>query len=198
MGDIGDVYGGGFDAEAVDPADSYEPLPVGWYTVMAEKAEVKATKAGNGSYLNIQFTVLDEEYQNRKVFAMITMANPSEKAVAVGMRQLSALSRAVDQMQLTDSADLLNKVLEIKLKVEDDSNYGPSNKVTGYRALEGQQPVQQPAQQPARQPLPTSAPLAHPELGVQQQPIAPAPVMQQQPAAQQPVAAPNSARPWEK
>ena len=46
----------------------FEALPAGEYVAKITTAEVKATKAGDGQYLNIVWEIQDDAYFGRKVF----------------------------------------------------------------------------------------------------------------------------------
>jgi hypothetical protein len=37
--------------------NNFEPLPEGWYTAAISGAEIKTTKAGNGQYINVKYTI---------------------------------------------------------------------------------------------------------------------------------------------
>lgn len=135
MGDIQDVYDGHeFDCTQVEPAKAFEALPAGWYTAMVDESEIKGTKAGTGFYMKVRFSLLDEGMKNRKVFANITLRNPSQQAEEIGMRELSALGHAVGVLNIGDSAQVLNKVLQIKLAIKTSEQYGTQNEVKGYKA----------------------------------------------------------------
>ena len=60
--------GGEFDANDVDPRQAFELLPVGWYTAMITGSEMKATKAGDGEYLNLTIQIVEGEYEGRLVW----------------------------------------------------------------------------------------------------------------------------------
>jgi hypothetical protein len=48
-----------FDASQVDPSVPFEVLPSDKYLVEITHSEMKVTKAGDGSYLELELTVLD-------------------------------------------------------------------------------------------------------------------------------------------
>lgn len=98
-----------FDASTVAPSTGFDPLPAGDYTVIAESAELKPTKNGNGKYIEVVFVVVSDNGKGRKLWNRITFENPSEKAQSIGRAQLSALCRAVGVMNLNDTAQLLNR-----------------------------------------------------------------------------------------
>ena len=49
---------GNFNANEVEPTTAFEPLPAGKYLAAITASEVKATKKGDGNYLELEFTVL--------------------------------------------------------------------------------------------------------------------------------------------
>jgi hypothetical protein len=132
--DISEALGGDFDAGSV-PIPSYEPIPAGWYAAEIDKAEVRDTKAGTGKYLKLELVVLDEAHEGRRVFTQINLSNPNQQAVEIGQRELAALSMACGITSLRDSAELLQKQIDIKLKVKKDEGREPENAVVGYRPL---------------------------------------------------------------
>jgi hypothetical protein len=146
--DIAGIMGGqAFDTHSVEPASDFSPLPPGEYPVIIEKAEVKQTKAGTGSYLQIQLSVIGEKYQNRKLFGRITLANPNETAVDIGRRELAALGQAVGLKAITDSQQLVNARLLVKVKVKKGKNSIEDNEIAAYKPL-----VNAPAPSPASPP----------------------------------------------
>ena len=51
----------GFDANTVEPADDLEPIPAGKYVAVITDSEMKPTKSGIGSYLQLTFTIIEGE-----------------------------------------------------------------------------------------------------------------------------------------
>jgi hypothetical protein len=48
----------GFNANQVEPATDFEPIPAGKYVAVVTASEMKPTKNGNGSYLELTFQVI--------------------------------------------------------------------------------------------------------------------------------------------
>jgi hypothetical protein len=84
-----------FNANDIDPATEYRPLPEGEYRCAILSAEEKPTKAGTGSYVNLKLQVLDGEFKGRVLFDMITLKNPNVTAQDMGRATLSSLCRSV-------------------------------------------------------------------------------------------------------
>jgi len=137
----------GFNATEVDPSTSFEPLPAGKYLAAVTESEMKPTKSGNGSYLQLTFTILDGEYKNRIVWARLNLNNPNATAVKIARSELSAICHAVGVMQPRDSVDLHNLPLVITVKVKKRTdNDELTNEVKAYepKAATAVQPQQAP------------------------------------------------------
>lgn len=133
-----------FNSAAVEPTEEFKPVPAGEYDFLIEKVELKPTKAGTGSYLNLQLKIQGGQYNNRVVFDMITYENPNPQAVEIGHRKLSGLCRAAGIVQLSDTQQLVNRIVAGKVGIREDKTgqYEPSNDVKMYKsASAATQPV---------------------------------------------------------
>jgi hypothetical protein len=137
--------------ELPEANNSFDPIPAGWYQVSIAKCEVKKTKAGTGSYLNVQYSVIGSEYTNRVVFGMITLTNPNETAETIGKQQLNALMSACGITKLNDTDQLIGQNIEIKVSIKKDDEYGDKNEVKAFKSIAGSQPpMPKPTQQSAQ------------------------------------------------
>ena len=136
----------GFNATEVEPTTSFEPLPAGKYLAAITESEMKPTKNGTGSYLQLTFTVLEGEYKNRVLWARLNLNNPNATAVKIARSELSAICHAVGVMQPRDSVDLHNLPLVITVKLKKREDTGElTNEIKGYAKKDaagdnGQQP----------------------------------------------------------
>ena len=123
----------GFNANEVDPASEFTPIPEGKYLAAITESEMKPTKSGSGSYLEAAFQILEGEYKNRKVWARLNLSNPNQTAVKIARSELSAICHAVGVMQPKDSVELHNLplVISVKCKKRDD-NGELTNEIKGY------------------------------------------------------------------
>ncbi|QDU71062.1 DUF669 domain-containing protein [Mucisphaera calidilacus] len=126
----------GFNANEVEPSTSFEPLPAGKYLAAITASAMKATKKGDGSYLELELTVLEGECKGRKVWDRLNINNPNAVATQIARGHLSAICRAVGVMTPRDSVDLHNLplVITVKLKKRDDIPGGGelTNEIKGY------------------------------------------------------------------
>ncbi len=127
----------GFDANAVEPASVVDPIPAGRYVAVITASEVKANKAGNGSYLQLTFQITEGEYKNRILWARLNLDNPNATAVKIARAELSAICRAVGVMAPNDSVELhdLPMVITVKCKKRNDSDE-IANEIKGYAKKE--------------------------------------------------------------
>jgi hypothetical protein len=56
-----------FNANTVEPATDFEPIPAGKYVAAVVASEMKPTKAGTGNYLELTFEVLEGEFKGRMI-----------------------------------------------------------------------------------------------------------------------------------
>ena len=85
----------GFDANNVEPAAAFDPIPAGKYLAVITDSEMKPNKAGTGSYLQLTFQIIEGEYKNRLLWARLNLDNPNATAVQIARAELSAICRAV-------------------------------------------------------------------------------------------------------
>ena len=146
----------GFNAGAVEPAKPRTTLPAGTYKCVITASGEQPTKAMTGTMLKLQMQVIDGPHQGAMVFDQLNINNPSQTAMEIAQRTLSAICHAVGVMMPQDSSDLHNKPLNVVVKVETTKDYGTQNKVAGYEPCGGAAaPV---ASAPVAAPAPSNVP----------------------------------------
>ena len=128
---------GNFNANEVEPNTDFDPIPAGKYLAVITDSEMKPTKSGNGSYLELSFQIIEGEHQNRLLWARLNLDNPNQTAVQIARGELSSICRAVGLMTPRDSADLHNLplVINVKCKKRDDTGEF-TNEIKGYARRE--------------------------------------------------------------
>ena len=131
-----------FNANEVDPAVGFDPIPAGSYTAIITESEMKPTKAGTGQYLQLTFQVLEGQYKGRLVWARLNLDNPSEMAVKIARAELSSICRAVGVMAPRDSLELHNTPLTIRVACKKREDTGEiTNEIKGFESANGTAPV---------------------------------------------------------
>jgi hypothetical protein len=143
----------GFDANTVEP-NQFDVIPAGEYEATIVKSQMKPTKDGQGSYLELELQVLNGQYQNRKLFDRLNLKNASAKAVQIAQGTLSAICRSVGVLTPNDSSELHNKPLRVKVKVTKDEQYGDKNEIVAYKPRQAGPSQPQPLAQSEGQPWP--------------------------------------------
>lgn len=127
----------GFNANEVDPATSFDPIPAGKYLAVITESEMKPTKAGTGSYLQLTFQIIEGEFKNRLLWARLNLNNSNATTVKIARAELSAICHAVSVLAPKDSVELHNLplLITVKLKKRDDTGE-MTNEVKGYAKKE--------------------------------------------------------------
>lgn len=123
--------------------NSFEPLPEGWYNATITGAEIKATKAGDGKYIALKYTITGPTHQGRVIFGNLNIQNPSTKAEEIGRQQLGEVMRAIGLSKVSDTDQLIGGNLGIKLTVRTGEYAG--NEIKGFKALGNAAPAMTPA-----------------------------------------------------
>jgi hypothetical protein len=131
-------------ADAPATRTEFAPVPAGWYLSTIHSAEVKQTKAGTGEYVKVRYNLVGGEHANRVVFGNLNLKNQNEAAQNIGRQQLGEIMRAIGLPTIQDTDQLVGGVLEIKLSVRDDPQWGVSNEVKGFRASNHSAPAPAP------------------------------------------------------
>ncbi len=132
----------GFDANQVDPTSDFEPIPADKYQAVLTHSEMKLTKSGTGSYLQLSFQIIEGPYRNRLLWARLNLDNPNETARKIAQGELSAICRAVGVLTPRDSVELHNLPLMIHVKCKKRSDTGEIvNEIKGYSKKELPQPA---------------------------------------------------------
>ncbi len=138
---------GNFNANDVEPTAPFEPLPAGKYLAAITASEMKPTKKGDGSYLQLEFAVLDGNCKGRKVWDRLCINHPNDLTQKIARGNLSAICRAIGVMQPGDSVELHNIPLVITVKCKKRQDNGEiTNEIKGHepKAAVAGQPQQAP------------------------------------------------------
>ena len=139
-----------FDASQVDPSVAYEAIPADKYLVEITASETKPTKNGSGTLLQLEYTVIEGEYKNRKVWDRLCIKHANQQTVKIALANLSAICHAVGVMKPQDSTELHHIPLVITVKCKSDDNGEIRNEVKAYAKHES--PLKQQTTQQATQP----------------------------------------------
>ena len=82
-------------------------IPDGQYKMVVSTVTPGVTKAGTGSYLKVDYTIVEGPEANKKVFDLININNPNRQCQDIGRQRLNKLAQACKVLDLTDCVQLL-------------------------------------------------------------------------------------------
>jgi hypothetical protein len=129
-----------FDTSTVEKREnSFELLPAGWYTAQVTQSDVVALKSGNGRAIKLTFEILSDGYRGRRVWSQLNTQHTNPKAEQIAQQQLRELCDSIGVVRFTDTTELHNKPVQIRVKVRTDESgqYEPQNEVAGFKAAPG-------------------------------------------------------------
>lgn len=97
-----------FNAQQYDPTQGVGSLPIGKHPVIVESSEVKANKANDGGYLQLNLRIIDGPQQGTTGAYRLNLYHSNQQTVEIAHRQLSAICHVIGVFQVTDSSQLHN------------------------------------------------------------------------------------------
>ena len=124
-----------FDVSTYEPPKrtSFEPLPPGDYNTMITDSQMKATKAGNGEYLELTMQIIDGAHSGRRIWERLNVVNASKVAEEIARSQLNGIKAACNIEKLESSEQLHDIPFVISLDI--DRREPTRNKVMGYTSV---------------------------------------------------------------
>lgn len=133
-----------FDATGYTPQErSYGVIPPGKYPSVINATDIKATRAGDGQYLEIELQIIDGQYAGRRIWERLNINNPNKKAEDIARERLAGLCQALGIETLTDSDQLLDGTVLMGLEL--DRKEPDRNRVSGFWVMDGATPISTPA-----------------------------------------------------
>ena len=171
-----------FDAQQYDPTQGGGSLPVGRHPCIIESSEVKANKANDGGYLQLNVKLIDGPQTGTTGAYRLNLYHSNPQTAEIAHRQLSAICHCVGVFNVQDSSQLHNIpfIIEVGLQKGEEAAQKGYTEVKKVFDINGNEPGKAGQGAPAAQP--------------QQQPAAQGGFGQQQPA-QQPAAQPQGNAP---
>lgn len=164
-----------FDAATVEPStggSSYPLLPAADYISQIISASVKPTSKEDGELIWCEYEVLDGPNAGAMFAINLNYVNPSVQAQEIGRRQLSAICHAINELNVTDTEQLLFKphIVALKVKPEQPKKDRETGRVIpgefwpAKNEFGGAKPIgaAQPAATPAARPVVASQPVTRP------------------------------------
>ena len=95
-----------FDASNVSSGSDARIKAGEKYIFICVQAELKQTRAGDGSYINTRFEIADGPCKGKTIYGRYTYQNKSTKAVEIGHKQLAEYCVAIGKQKISDIVQL--------------------------------------------------------------------------------------------
>ena len=124
--------------------DDFEPIQPGEYEAMIIESEMKATKDGNGAYVQLKIQLKN----GRILFERLNIQNKNEQAVEIAYRTLKKICEAVGKTSIKDTTELHNKKMIVVLEIEKGKPYEKDgvtkegrdqNRIKAYKGMSNNQ-----------------------------------------------------------
>lgn len=120
-------------------ADEQEPMtPMGAWTpakqrVTVEGADVKQTKSGEGTYVEIQFRAMEGPNEGRAHWERYNISNPNPEAERIAKASFASLCLALGVPKVTDTDQLIGRQCVIETRISKRKDTGEDQtKIAGY------------------------------------------------------------------
>lgn len=121
-----------------ETGSSFQPFPAGKYSLEIKATEWKATKAGNGHYLNLEMVVIKGKQKGRMVWHTLNLDNPSKEAVNIAKNETATIINQIyGEGKDVESIKQLQKMItgkrvEAQIKIRKDDTYGDKNEISYF------------------------------------------------------------------
>ena len=123
-----------FDASTFADRKPRDILPQGDYRVQVTACSKKPTKSGDGAYMAFEFTVLDGEHVERKLWHNFNLWNKSAQAVEIAQGEIKELCAAVGILAPKSEEDFVGRSCVAVVKVAKRKDTGDAeNRISAYR-----------------------------------------------------------------
>jgi hypothetical protein len=122
-----------YDTSAVAPDTGRTLWAPDRYPVEITGCDVKPTKAGDGEYIEVEFST----YEGRRYVHRYNVANPNQDAERIGRSQFSALHHAAGVPALTDTDQLIGRKVVLDMGIKKNKAGEDENTIRGYIPANG-------------------------------------------------------------
>ena len=139
---MADLSGFDFNADQIEPTNNFDPIPAGKYLAVIVDSEMKPNRAGTGSYLQLEFEIVEGQYKGRKLWTRLNLDHPNATAVRIARAELASICRAVGVLSPRDSVELHNLPLTIFVRCRKRPDTGEIvNEIKGYSPVTATKPA---------------------------------------------------------
>lgn len=127
-----------FNVDMAPDAMDFDVIPAGNYEAIITDSQVMENKAGTGEYLKLELTIVNGEFEGRKLFENLNLVHPNETTVRIAQGTLKQIAVACGKASgvVTESEELHDIPMSINVSVELRKDNGRvANRIKGYAAV---------------------------------------------------------------
>lgn len=106
-----------FDPNTVEDRPEFSLFPVGEYIAEVTGSDYKPTKAGNGKFIELEFTILDGEYAGRKYWDRLNVRHENKVAMDIANSSMKDLMKAIGKPNESCGNTNMLHGIPVKLKI---------------------------------------------------------------------------------
>lgn len=130
-----------FTSKGKEKMGDFSAIPQGEYVAQIFASSIRPNNKKTGSYIRLDWKIIEGEFKNRMLFSILNTNNPSEQTVEIAEGQLATILEACgfdDTYDLDDTEELHGKPCQIKVIVEaETANHPPRNQIKMYKPAPG-------------------------------------------------------------
>ena len=100
---------------------SFEAIPLNIYPAIIKQSDIKTTKAKDGEYIRLTFTITKGDFKGRKIWNNYNINNPTIEAVEIAYKELASLCDALDIDGFIDTKDFHDIPLLVRVGIKEAS-----------------------------------------------------------------------------
>jgi hypothetical protein len=128
-----------FNAAENEKMGDFSAIPADDYVAKIVNSEMKETKNKDGHYLQLNFQVIDGEFNGRMIFERLNIQNKNSQTVEIAQKTLATICELCNVDLLDDSEQLHGVPMVIRVTVKEaTAQYSEQNEIKGYESYDGQ------------------------------------------------------------
>lgn len=121
------------DFEQQNEQQTFTPIPTGDYIIALDRTEKKSSQSGT-EYLEFAFTIMEGQYQGRKLWERFYIYNSKPGSVTFGKRMIASIVRATGKTQIHDTEELVGSTFLAHI-VSETYNGQDRNTIKSYKPV---------------------------------------------------------------
>jgi hypothetical protein len=135
-----------FDPNTIEDRVEFTIYPVGEYIAEVTASDYKPTKAGNGKFIELEWTILDGEYAGRKYWDRLNVKHENKVAEDIANSSMKDLMKAIGQPnERCKNTNMLHGIpVKLKIGISKRKDTGEDQNTVRYKPINAPASVPRP------------------------------------------------------